>query len=150
VQELPKPKFGKRTYQRLAGAWSDMRQPTQLRQNMWVAVESLCGLPCCFGVTIRDLQALAMELAWDYPRGIAAIHLDRCKTLVFSPDDGPSVARVESALRGYASSKVAASDWRCGKTETSLNPASLMCFSCRGKAHRGLGVAVCSLQLLQT
>ena len=43
VQELPKPKFGKRTYQRLAGAWSDMRQPTQLRQNMWVAVESLCG-----------------------------------------------------------------------------------------------------------
>ena len=98
VQELPKPKFGKRTYQRLAGAWSDMRQPTQLRQNMWVAVESLCGLPCCFGVTIRDLQALAMELAWDYPRGIAAIHLDRCKTLVFSPDDGPSVARVESAL----------------------------------------------------
>ena len=65
---------------------------------MWVAIESLPGLPCRFGASISDLQALSTELAWDYPRGIAAINLDRCKTLVFSPDYGPNVARVDSAL----------------------------------------------------
>jgi len=85
-------------YQRLARVWSDTSKLTPLRQNMWVAIESLPVLPCRFGVTISDLQALATELAWDFPFGIAAINLDRCKTLVFTPDHGPNVARVDSAL----------------------------------------------------
>ena len=96
--EITKPKLAKDMYQRLANIWSDKSQLMPLRQNMWVAIESLPGLPCRFGASISDLQALSTELAWDYPRGIAAIHLDRCKTLVFSPDYGPTVARVESVL----------------------------------------------------
>jgi hypothetical protein len=96
--EITKPKLAKDMYQRLANIWSDKSQLMPLRQSMWVAIESLPGLPCRFGASISDLQALSTELAWDYPRGIAAINLDRCKTLVFTPDHGPTVARVESVL----------------------------------------------------
>ena len=101
--EITKPTLAKNVYQRLANVWCDTSKLMPLRQSMWVAIEScpemrFHGVPCRFGASISDLQALSTELAWDYPKGIAAIHLDRCKTLVFSPDYGPNVARVDSAL----------------------------------------------------
>jgi len=67
----------------------------QLRKKMWVTLELL---PCIPHRDIAKWMILSLELAREYPRGIAVFDLESEKTLIFVPFKAPCMANPASAL----------------------------------------------------
>eukprot|EP00973_Karenia_brevis_P007783 1056421-Karenia_brevis.AAC.2 len=92
-------------YDKLIWAWNE-GGPVQLKFNISVQVAHVSDVPplsagACqrqLDASIATFQRLAEHLAWDVPKGIVAVHLDRKKTVVFQPGQKANSATLESGL----------------------------------------------------
>ena len=104
------------TYVQLQELWAPRGIPmARIKRDMWVEVAcapELCpphlqahGQRRFFGEKIGDFSLLSDALAWDFPAGIAVIHLDKGNTIVCTPGRAAHAANVTSALSWLRSSK---------------------------------------------
>ena len=104
------------TYTALHELWAPQGVPmARLKDDMWVEVTCATGLcpprqkahlRCkAFGEQISDFSLLCEALAWEFPQGIAIIHVDKGTTVVCAPGRAAHAAHVTSALSWLRSSR---------------------------------------------
>ena len=110
-----RPRLRELTYTALRELWAPRGTPMALlKDDMWVQVACAPGLcpprrqagSCrSFGEEINDFTLLCEALAWEFPKGVAIVHLDKMKTIVCGPGRGANAAHVTSALSWLRSTR---------------------------------------------